>query len=204
MFQILFVTHKIVVTIFLLIYLVKTFLFLRNNAEGLLKFNKATKMVERLVSVLFLATGIYLLLQAPELGTLFYIKLIFVFASIPLAVIGFKKSNKALVILSFLLILGAYGLAEASKKHLSKATGSTAIVNALDGAELYKVYCQKCHGVDGKLGMMGAKDLSASVLDAAGIITVVSNGKDNMPAFGKELNAAQIEEIAKYTQTLRK
>ena len=110
MFQILFVTHKIVVTIFLLIYLVKTFLFLRNNAEGLLKFNKATKMVERLVSVLFLATGIYLLLQAPELGTLFYIKLIFVFASIPLAVIGFKKSNKALVILSFLLILGAYGL----------------------------------------------------------------------------------------------
>ena len=107
MFQAIFTTHKLVVTLFLLIYLVKTFLLLGNNAAGLLKFNKMTKVPEMIISFLFLATGIYLLFQAPELGTLLYVKLAFVVASIPLAIVGFKKSNKVLVSVAMLLILGA-------------------------------------------------------------------------------------------------
>jgi len=203
MFQAIFTTHKLVVTLFLLIYLVKTFLLLGNNAAGLLKFNKMTKVPEMIISFLFLATGIYLLFQAPELGTLLYVKLAFVVASIPLAIVGFKKSNKVLVSVAMLLILGAYGLAEVNKKNLAKPSNGP-ISNNMDGAELYRGYCQKCHGTDGKLGMMGAKDLSASSLDDNGIKAIIANGKKTMPAFSKELNPEQIGELAKYTQTLRK
>src|ERR1043165_2625193 len=106
--------HLVAVQLFVLIYLVKLVLLFANK-EALLKFTRATRLLEMIVSVLFLGTGIWLFIILGAIKMLQIIKLVLVFASIPIAVIGYKKMNKALALLSFLCIVGAYGLAEAAK-----------------------------------------------------------------------------------------
>jgi len=143
-----------------------------------------------------------MLFHLPEINTLLIIKIICVFAAIPLAVVGFKKSKKILAVLSLLLIIMAYGLAEMSKKKM--ATPATPVISTENnGQELYSAYCIKCHGDDGKLGMMGAKDLSASMLDHEGIKSIIANGKGAMAGFKNQLNEAQLEAVAQYVETLK-
>src|SRR5687768_814412 len=106
-------THYLVVTLFFLIYVIKTVLLLSGRNDVLQSFTRKVKIFEIIVSVLFLLTGIYLTTQLPFGGKydyLFWIKLVMVFASIPLAIIGFKRGNKILAALSLLLITGAYGI----------------------------------------------------------------------------------------------
>lgn len=189
-------THTLVVTLFLLIYVIKTILLLGNRTDLLQKFTKAFKVPEMIISALFLITGIYLATQQPFGGKfdyLFWIKLAMVFTSIPLAVIGFKKSNKILAALSLLLITGSYGLAEVY--HKKKAITET-VVAGNDGKALYEANCNVCHGADGKLGMAGAKDLSASALDVTAMKEIILHGKGAMPA--SNLNDEQAQAVAEY------
>jgi len=190
-------THYLVVTLFLLIYVVKTILLLGNRSDLLQKFSKTIKVPEMIVSFLFLLTGIYLTTQMPFGGKydyLFWIKIVMVFASIPLAVIGFKKSNKVLAALSLLLITGSFGLAEVF--HKKKAMVDNTTIAATDGKALYEANCKLCHGDDGKLGMAGAKDISVSALDLAGIKDIILHGKGAMPAAA--VNDEQAQAIADY------
>lgn len=192
-------THTLVVTLFLLIYVIKTILLLGNRTDLLQKFTKAFKVPEMIISALFLITGIYLATQQPFGGKfdyLFWIKLAMVFTSIPLAVIGFKKSNKILAALSLLLITGSYGLAEVY--HKKKAITET-VVAGNDGKALYEANCNICHGADGKLGMAGAKDLSASALDVTAMKEIILHGKGAMPA--STLNEEQAQAVADYVNT---
>ena len=195
-------THLLVVVLFLLIYLIKTTLLLLNKQEALLKFSKMVKVPEIIVSILFLVTGIYMLIQLPEIKSLLIIKIVAVFLSIPLAVIGFKKQNKILAVASLLLIVGAYGLAEMSKKQKSKSM-STISESTVNGAELYNKSCVSCHGADGKLALVGAKDLSQSVMDLNAKMEIIKNGKNAMGPFGGILNDEQIKAVAEYTETLK-
>ncbi|MEO6882482.1 MAG: cytochrome c [Bacteroidia bacterium] len=190
-------THIIVVTIFFLIYLVKTFLLLSNAKEKLAVFSKRTKILEMIVSVLFLVTGGILLVSLPQINTFMILKLVAVFAAIPLAIVGYKKGNKVLATLAFLLVVAAYGLAEMSAKPAVVAT------TAVDGKALYTNNCVSCHGNDGKKGAMGAADLSTLQADNATIINTIKNGKNAMPAFGA-LSDAQIKALADYTTSLKK
>ena len=59
-------THLLTVVLFLLIYLIKTFLLLTNKNEKLASFTKAVKVPEMIISALFLGTGIYLLTYIRE------------------------------------------------------------------------------------------------------------------------------------------
>ena len=176
-------------------------MLLANNKEGLAKFSKITKVPEMIVSFLFLSTGIYMLTQLPEINSFMLMKLIAVGVSIPLAVIGFKKSNKVLASLSLILLVAAYGLAEMSKKHDSKAENTA---TTTDGKELYANNCARCHGDDGKLGAVGAADLSVSGLDKTVVSEVIKKGKGTMIGFEGQLNENQIEAVAVYLETLRK
>ena len=111
-------THRILVSLFLLQYFVKLILLLFNKKEELAKYSKVTRIPEILVSVSFLVTGIWLLVTYPSsITTLMIVKLVCVFAAIPLAIVGFKKGNKTLASLSIVLIFASYGLAEVNKKH---------------------------------------------------------------------------------------
>ena len=191
-------THYLVVTLFLLIYVVKTILLLSDKKELLDRFSKKFKVPEMIISALFLLTGIYLATQLPlgnKFDYLFWIKIGMVAAAIPIAVVGFKKSNKVLAALSLLLITGSYGIAEvySKKKGIPKAD-NTALA---DGKALYENNCASCHGTDGKLGMSGSKDLTATQLDIAGINNIIVQGKGMMPK-ASQLSPEQASAVAEY------
>jgi mono/diheme cytochrome c family protein len=192
-------THYLVVTLFLLLYVIKTILLLSDKNELLAKFSKKTRIFEIVVSFLFLFTGIYLTTQLPFGGKydyLFYIKVILVFASIPIAVVGFRRSNKVMAALSLLMITGSFGLGEVyhKRKGIAKDTGVT--IAATDGKSLYEANCSSCHGGDGKKGLAGAKDLTATSLDLAGIKEIIVHGKNAMPA--APVNDTEAGAIAEY------
>ncbi|HET6226918.1 MAG TPA: cytochrome c [Bacteroidia bacterium] len=203
-------THLISVNLFLLIYLIKTILLVANKEEGLAKFIKTVKVPEMIISVLFLITGIYMLTQIPAISTLLIIKILVVFASIPVAVIGFKKKNKALAILSFIMIVGAYGMAEVSKKRSSmpapaENTTTGDVSQVADGKMIFESNCMKCHGEDGTLGLMDATNLATSTMDIQARVEIIKQGKGaTMPAFEGQLTEEQIQAVATYLETLKK
>lgn len=194
-------THTLAVTLFLIIYLVKTILLLSDRKELLASFNRRIKVPEMIISALFLVTGIYLATQLPFNGQfdyLFWIKLVMVFTAIPVAIVGFKRANKILAALSLLLITGSYGIAEVygKRKGIAKTTEETT-VTASEGESLYRSKCSLCHGDDGKLGAAGAKDISVTALDHAGIVTTILEGKGMMsPVMG--VSPEEAETIAQY------
>jgi uncharacterized membrane protein SirB2 len=199
-------THVTSVLLFLLLYLVKTFLLVSGKQEGLEKLTKATKHPERLISVLFLATGIYLLLNSGNVTWMVYTKIGMVFASIPLAIIGFKRKKPFLAILSVLLLLLSYGLAEMNAKRASKKAmpeiDMSQVSEAEAGKALYENYCQNCHGAEGDAGLSGAKNLKVTMLSEEEQASIISNGKGVMPGF-KNLNSNEVQAIVKHVQSLK-
>ncbi len=209
MYKTIFLTHLISVNAFLLIYIVKTILLLGNKEAALARFTKMVKVLEMIISTAFLLTGIYMLTQIPDVNTLLIIKMIAVLASIPLAVVGFKRKNKALAVISLLLIIAAYGLAEMSKKHGAKKElpvepGAEKVANVIDGKAIFQSNCISCHGADGKLGLMGSPDLSASTLDVNAKIVIIKEGKGAMQPFEGRLTEEEINAVVTYSETLKK
>lgn len=198
-FAILLKTHFVVVTIFFLIYLIKTALLLANKTEALQSFTKKIKVIEMIVSFLFLATGVYLMTQIPEIKPILIIKITIVLLSIPLAVVGFKKGNKGLATLSFVLILAAFGIGEMMKKG-SKAVVSEKAVSTdgtINGQQIYTDNCAKCHGTDGKAGITGASDLSVTQISNDSISSVILNGRKTMAKIDG-LTPEQASAVAEY------
>ena len=176
--------HLLSVILFLLIYIIKTYLLLFNKEEALAMFTKGFKIPEMIISFLFL-------------------EIIAVFISIPLAIFGFKKKNKILAASSLLLIIAAYGFAEMSKKQKSKALENIT-TSVLSGKELYEASCSPCHGDDGKLQKLGATDLSLTTMDIFSKIEIVKKGKGAMTPFEDQLTEDQIKSVVEYTESLKK
>ncbi|TAF77830.1 MAG: cytochrome c [Bacteroidetes bacterium] len=207
MYSTLFLVHKYSVLLFLLIYLTKTALLLLNKNELLTKVTKAIKIPEMIVSFSFLASGIYLAVNNPLLGTLFWIKLVCVFVSIPLAVVGFKKGNKILAALSFVLIVGSYGLSEVHKASLKKAYKADPIDMSSEntillGLTVYQKQCMVCHGENGDAGLAGAANLKNCVLNETQISEILSKGKGSMPKFNY-LSESEVKAVTAYIGTLK-
>lgn len=206
-------THKLVVILFVLLYLIKTILLLINKKEALEKFKKATRIPEMVISFLFLITGLVMIFQLPTINKFMIFKIVAVFASIPLAVIGFKKSNKALASLAMLLIIGSYGLAEMSRRYVEKVEVAQGVVSdtsasnydaVAHGKALFEGNCVACHGADGQAGIAGAKNLTVTQLDEAGLKNIIANGKNAMPPYKKALNEQEISALTKYIQSMKK
>jgi mono/diheme cytochrome c family protein len=73
-------------------------------------------------------------------------------------------------------------------------------------SETFEKYCAKCHGLDGKATtskgkMLKARDFTDAEFQAgesdAALIKAVTEGKDDMPPFGKKLTPEQIESLVK-------
>jgi mono/diheme cytochrome c family protein len=74
------------------------------------------------------------------------------------------------------------------------------------GTALYAQYCTGCHGEDGKLGLGGAKDLSASSLSQEEVSHIIKNGSANkkMMAYGNVLSESELRALSEYVMSLRK
>ncbi|OGX87231.1 c-type cytochrome [Hymenobacter glacialis] len=83
------------------------------------------------------------------------------------------------------------------------ATPAIAQAPVTPGQLLYQKNCTRCHGANGKKGASGAHDLTKSNLNAFGRTYLVTNGMGKMPAFGKKLTAAQVQQVVAYSLTLR-
>jgi uncharacterized membrane protein SirB2 len=198
--------HIISVILFLVIYLIKTPLLLANKTETLARVTKVIKVPEMIVSFMFLVTGVWMLVQLPVINSLLIIKIVIVLLSIPIAIVGFKKRNKALAAIALLMIIAAYGLGEVSKK--KRIQGNDIVTNSVTatkedfGKAIYDAKCVNCHGADGTAGISGAKDLSQSTLSEDEIEHIVHNGKGMMPP--TELADEQLHAVAEYVKTLKK
>ncbi|MDB5284343.1 MAG: cytochrome c, mono- and diheme variant family [Bacteroidota bacterium] len=205
MYSNILITHRIVVTIFLLHYVVKFVLMAFGKKDQLISYTKITRIPEMIVSVLFLITGGWMLVNTASLGVIMIVKLVCVFAAIPLAIIGFKRNNKMLAALSVILIILAYGFAEMNKKAKAGGKVDTSTIAAdpmAVGKTVYSQSCINCHGADGKLGLGGAKDLSITQLSLDEQKAVIRKGKNAMPGY-KDLTDDQVNGVVEYLGTLR-
>ncbi len=199
--------HGISVMLFLLTYLIKTILLFTSKSM-LENYSKKTKVLEMIVSFTFLATGIWLFVIIGGIKVLQIVKLAFVFISIPLAVIGFKKQNKGLALVSLFLIIGAYGLSEASKNKAflpaNVIVSGSATENSKLGAQVYFQNCVFCHGTDGKKMYRGAKDLTTTLFGYDDIQQMVREGsKGKMPAYNTVISDANIAAVSTYVASLK-
>lgn len=71
------------------------------------------------------------------------------------------------------------------------------------GKKIYQVYCVNCHGVDGRLSVNAALDLSQSRLPLEGRIEIIRNGRVTMMGFNGVLTEEQIDSVARYTLELQ-
>ncbi len=98
---------------------------------------------------------------------------------------------RSLIIITFTLILLACGGKPANK-----------YATAADGEEIYKNRCVVCHGIDGKLGLNGSKDLTVSKVTEAERIVQITKGKNTMTPFEGILTPEEIKAVAAYSMTL--
>jgi cytochrome c6 len=85
-------------------------------------------------------------------------------------------------------------------------------VHAQNASEaLYKSKCAACHGADGTGSAtgkkMGAHDFTTADVQGmsdAELSTIITNGKNKMPAYGKSLKAEDIKGLVAYIRTLKK
>ena len=89
-------SHRLFVILFLLHYVIKLVLLLTNRKEQLAAYTQKTRVPEMIISVGFLLTGMGMLLKGAQFTNLILLKVVAVFVSIPVAVIGFKRANKGL------------------------------------------------------------------------------------------------------------
>ena len=92
----------------------------------------------------------------------------------------------------------------------SSARAGTAFA---DATSTFKNKCAKCHGGDGRGKSFRGKLTHARDLTESGwqndvsderIFNSISNGKGKMPAFKKELNESQINELVTYVRRFRR
>lgn len=216
--------HLTVVIIFLISLTIKTILLLVNNRSALEKIRAKTKVLEMILGTLILLTGGYLMFATKNFETYIIVKLILVFIAIPLGIVGLKRSNKVLTLISLLLFIYIYGIAETKSikfKRERYVLDDPEFKNMPDVNEqsileqneevrlkyarvLYINLCARCHGENGQLGTAGAKDLSQSILTKEEMALVIAHGKGIMPGFEKELSEQDIDLLVDYVNTFRK
>ena len=102
--------HLVFAVLFLISYYIKSLLFLSGKRDAFLAFKKKTLLVETLFSIGFLVFGFWMLLFHIKSGNYKNMhwldpKITLALIAIPLGIVGFKKENKIMVILSLAFFL---------------------------------------------------------------------------------------------------
>ena len=218
--------HVTVVVLFLLLYIIKTYLLVSNKNEQLDKLRAKTKIADMVLGSLMVITGFYLLFKGPGIEVYHYVKIIVAFASIPVGIIAFKKRNKVLALVLLVLFIYVFGVAETKSLTFkrdkivipptvpSNAEPADSVASDIlnqnkeavlaHGKQVYNAACITCHGEDGKLGAAGAKDLTLSTLSHIEKVGRITYGKGGMTPFKDQLTAQEIEDVAVYVDSMKK
>ena len=186
----------------LLFLLFKTILLVTNKTVLLDKIRAKTKVVDILLGILAVGTGIYLITLKPAVEFYLWAKILLVLMAIPLGIVGLKKHKKPLAILSVLLIVYVYGIGE-TQSYKFKRDQFTVTNTDQAGKEIYQKLCVECHGTDGKKGLYKSPDLTSSVLNENEMSERILNGKGIMRGYKNELNDQHVKEVIGYISTLR-
>lgn len=111
-----------------------------------------------------------------------------------------KNIFKAVVTLVVVVFGLAFFLHRTGNRPVSAKTG---------GADLYQQHCATCHGGDGKANTTrgkrkGATDLTKSTIGNAQGIRVITNGREQMPAFKDTLSETEIKDVMAFVRGFRK
>jgi uncharacterized membrane protein SirB2 len=214
-------THELLISLYVLVFAIKLVMLLMNRAESLANFRKKTRVIgEMVLPTLFLLTGLILAYWSNVWSEAwFLIKIVLLIVSVFAGIIAFRKSSKALAVITFLIFIYIIVMSYRKDPTLKKAervaytpenvitdpraTGYDAVKH---GQLLYhQNNCASCHGDNGDLKNHGAKDLTKSTLGDADVENVIHNGRGQiMAAYGKKLNADEIHALAVYVKSLRK
>ena len=85
-------------------------------------------------------------------------------------------------------------------------------VRAQNAAGTYKAKCAGCHGADGKGKTgpgkaLGAHDFGSNEVTKESdtdLVTIVTAGKNKMPAYGKSVKEAEVKDLVAYVRELGK
>ena len=201
--------HVLLVALFVLSVLIKTIL-LFTSEEKFVKFREKTATRERIITILFLLTGLGLIgLKISNGGafhTLFYVKMGLILVAIPLAVVGFKKKSKIPAMLGAFLFIMIYGVSEMAAKRGADVEVEIApdqVGTASHGELIFKANCSSCHGNDGTKELGGATNLTTSTISTTEMQTVISQGRKSMPSFS-HLSEEETTVLADYINALKK
>ena len=141
-------THLLIISLFLINFLIKTILLL-SNEEKFTAFRNKTKLVEIILGTLVLVSGFSLFFYRGVYNEMWLnVKMLLVFAAIPIGIVGMKKGNKALALLSLSIFL--YIFAVAWTKSLSFSTPAPAVETSFNEHNnqgmIKTVECASFHG----------------------------------------------------------
>lgn len=91
-----------------------------------------------------------------------------------------------------------------SSCNLEKKSTPVDSISKKSGKEIYSERCTSCHGIDGKLGFGGAKDLTLSTKSIPEVVNQVTNGKGAMAPYKNILSAEEIDSVSVFSLSLRK
>jgi len=117
--------------------------------------------------------------------------------------------TKILIGLTPLLIILAVSLANGTHASMSKVGFDPSINPMFDAAADYESHCTKCHGPDGKSNTVKGRkthspDLTKSTVSDTKATRLITNGRDEMPAFKNDLTPEQIAALLEYIKAFRK
>jgi cytochrome c6 len=87
---------------------------------------------------------------------------------------------------------------------------TTPALGAVDAASVFKSKCAACHGADGGGNTPAGKSLKVRDLRSADVrgqgdaalLSIISNGKNKMPGYGKSLGADTCQQLVAYIKSL--
>ncbi|MFK8005062.1 MAG: cytochrome c [Saprospiraceae bacterium] len=89
----------------------------------------------------------------------------------------------------------------AKAKEIIAAVSEDAL-GAIDGKKKYKLFCTPCHGMDGKMAINGAKDLTKVKTSLEENVAQIYHGKGLMTPFKGVLKDAEIVAVANYVRNV--
>lgn len=90
-------------------------------------------------------------------------------------------------------LFGLHALHAQSTSHSSRS-----------GAQLFRVYCQKCHSTDGSKSLAPSlyHAMRSSRLSESQMRKIISDGKNTMPSFDRRLTETELDKLIEYLKTL--